>query len=80
MTKTTLKKNIHKAIDNIDDTILLEAVYTLLSRASNYDSDYEWTAEDLKIVEDRKAKYLSGKTKAMSLEELNKRVKKRFSK
>ena len=80
MTRTTLKKNIHKAVDSINDDAVLEAVYTLLSRASFYGDDYEWTAKDLKIVEERKAKYLSGKSKAMSLDELNKRIKKRFSK
>ncbi len=80
MTKTTLKKNIHKAIDNIDDAALLEAVYTLLNKASIYNDDYEWTAQDLRIVEERKANYLSGKTKSMSMSELNKRLRKRFSK
>ncbi len=80
MTKTTLKKNIHKAVDKIEDEILLEAVYTLLNRASIYNDDYEWTAKDLQIVEERKVNYLKGKTKAMSISELNKRISKRFSK
>lgn len=79
MTRTTLRKNIHKAVDSINDDAVLEAVYTLLSKTASFSDDYEWTAKDLKIVEDRKARYLSGKTKSMSMEELNKRVKKRFS-
>ena len=32
MTTTTLKKHIHKTIDTIDDTVLLEAVYTILKK------------------------------------------------
>jgi hypothetical protein len=36
MTRTTLKKNIHKAVDEIDDTVLLEAVYTILSRTATF--------------------------------------------
>ena len=80
MTKETLKKNIHKTVDKIDDTALLEAVYTLLNKASNHNDDYEWTERDIKIVEERKAKYLSGKEKGMTLKEFNKKIQKKFSK
>jgi hypothetical protein len=81
MTKETLKKHIHKTVDKINDTALLEAVYTLLNRASHSDEDdYEISDEDLRILEERKAKYLSGKSKAMTITQLNKRIKKRFAK
>ena len=78
MTKTTLKKNIHKAIDNIDDDALLQAVYTLLSRVS--DEDYEWTKEDVRIAEERRVSYLSGKGKMYTLAEVNKMIKKKINK
>ncbi len=78
MTKTTLKKNIHKAVDEIDDATLLEAVYTLLSRVSL--DDIEWTDEDIRIVEERRAGYLSGKDKGISIQEAKKRLKKKFGK
>ena len=78
MTKTTLKKNIHKAIDNINDDAILQAVYTLLNNVST--EDHDWTDEDIRIVEERRANYLNGKTKAMSMSEVKKRLSKRFSK
>jgi hypothetical protein len=81
MTKKALKKQIHKTVDKIDDTALLEAVYTLLNRASHSDEDdYEISDEDLKIIEEKKARYLSGKEKGMTLKEFNKRIQKKYSK
>lgn len=78
MTRTTLKRNIHKAIDNINDDSVLEAVYTLLSK---FDSgDYEWDENDIKIAEERRASYLSGKAKMYTLAEVNKKLKRKVSK
>ena len=77
MTRTTLKKNIHKAIDSINDDAILEAVFTLLNRVS---VDDNWTDEDIRIVEERKESYLSGKDKGLSIVEAKKRLKKRFGK
>ena len=78
MTKTTLKKNIHKAIDNIDDDAILHAVYTLLNKVSSDEQD--WTDEDIKIVEERRASYISGKDKGISVSEAKKRLKRKFGK
>jgi len=77
MTKETLKKNIHQTVDRINDTALLEAVYTLLNKASNSFEDYELSASEIKIIEERKANYLSGKSKGMTVNELKKRLQKR---
>ena len=78
MTRTTLKKNIHKAIDNIDDDAVLEAVYTLLNRFSV--DDIEWTDEDIRILEERRASYVSGKNKGLTVSEVKKRLKTKFGK
>ncbi len=78
MTRTTLKKNIHKAVDSINDDLVLEAVYTLLSRVSS--DVQEWTDEDIRIVEERRAAYLSGKDKGMSISEAKRRLRKKLSK
>ncbi len=81
MTKETLRKHIHKTVDKINDTAVLEAVYTLLDRASqNNEDSYEISDEDMKIIEERKARYLSGKEKGMTLKEFNKRIQKKYSK
>jgi hypothetical protein len=79
MTKTALKKELHKAIDNIDDNSILEAVYTILnSRASS--SSFELSDEDWRIIEERKSLYEAGKLKTLSLTEFKKKVKKKLSK
>ena len=78
MTRTTLKRNIHKAIDNIDDDAVLQAVYTLLNRVSNDGPD--WTDEDIRIVEERRAAYLTGKDKGMSVSEAKRRLRKKLGK
>ena len=80
MTTKSLKKHIHETVESINDTVLLEAVYTLLNKASQSIKEYDWDENDIKIVEDRKAKYKSGKLKAMSLIELNKKIQKKFNK
>ncbi len=78
MTTKTLKKQIHKTVDSINDAVLLEAVYTLLNKASQTLEDKEWTENDIKIVEERKARYKAGKEKSMTLDEFNKKMKKKF--
>jgi hypothetical protein len=79
MTKTALKKELHKAIDNIDDDTLLEAIYTILnSRANSY--SFELSDEDLRIVEERRTLYEAGKLKTTTLAGFKKKVKKKLSK
>ncbi len=78
MTTKSLKKHIHETVESINDVVLLEAVYTLLNKASQSIKGYDWDENDIKIVEDRKAKYKSGKLKAMSLIELNKKIQKKL--
>ena len=69
MTTTTLKKELHKAIDTTNDASLLEAVYTILNKASNL-KEYELTGEQLQLVEERRKLYKQGKLKVVSMEEI----------
>jgi hypothetical protein len=78
MTKLKLKKEIHKAIDSINDEVLLTAVYTLLNKVSN--SEQELSDDEVRIVEEREANYKSGKTKAITVSEFNKKIRKKFGK
>lgn len=79
MTQTALKKELHKAIDNIDDDNLLEAIYTILNSRANAHS-FELSDEDLRIVEERRVLYEAGKLKTTTLAEFKKKVKKKLSK
>ena len=79
MTKTALKKELHKAIDNIEDNSILEAVYTILNSRASY-SNYKLTEEDIHIINERKASYKAGKSKMYSPKEVKKKLLKSLSK
>lgn len=79
MTQTVLKKQIHKAIDDIDDDKILEAIYTILN-SRGYGSAYRLSDEDLSIVEERKASYKAGKSKMLSPAAVKKKIMKSLRK
>jgi hypothetical protein len=79
MTNATLKKEIHKVIDNIDDNQVLEAVFTLLN-ARRPQSDYELSENDIKIIEERRSNYKKGKTKTYTVSEVKKKILKNLGK
>jgi len=79
MTQTALKKQIHKAIDNIDDDKILEAIYTILN-SRGYGAVYELSDEDVRIIEERKASYKAGKSKMLSPAEVKKKIMKSLRK
>jgi putative addiction module component (TIGR02574 family) len=70
MTTVNLKKNIHKAVDKIDDAELLQAVYTILEREIGNLEEYELTAAQKKELDRRLANHKSGKSKSYSWEEV----------
>jgi len=79
MTKTALKKELHKAIDNIEDDTLLEAIYTILN-SQHKQYSFELSEEDWNVVEERRASYEAGKSKAYTIKEVRKRIMKNLSK
>ena len=79
MTTATLKKEIQKVIESIDDNHLLEAVFTLLSCNLKQNS-YDLTEQEIKIIEERKALYKGGKSKTYSVNEVKKKILKNLGK
>lgn len=79
MTTTLLKKEIVKAINDTNDELFLQAIYTILN-THNLASDYELTEEDKNILNERKAHYKSGKAKTYTVAEVRKKVLKSLSK
>lgn len=79
MTTATLKKEIRKAIENIDDSRVLEAVYVLLNRNIS-DESYQLSAGDIAIIEEREAEYKSGKAKLYTVAEVKKKILKNHGK
>ena len=75
MTTTTLKKELHHAIDNMPDSGFLKAVYAMFKEYTvGYNSDYPLSAEDKAELDRRKKLRKTGKTKSYSLSEVRKLV------
>ena len=72
MTTINLKKNIHKAIDKIEDQSLLLAVYTILEKQIETNEEYELTPAQKKELDRRLANHKSGKSKSYTWEAVKK--------
>jgi hypothetical protein len=77
MTTTALKKELIKAIGNIDDNSFLEAVYTIVNE-KNLEQRYELSPEQWKEIERRQKVHKAGKSKSYSLEETKKMMRESF--
>ena len=78
MTASALKKEIQKVIENINDTHLLEAVYTVLNNTVS--NSFEISKRDMYIVEARKKKYKNGQLKTYTVAEAKKKILKNLRK
>ena len=79
MTTTTLKKGIQKAVENINDSEILQAVYTLLTKNADEEA-YELSPSQKRELDRRLALHKKGKSKYYSLEEVRKNVLKALAK
>jgi hypothetical protein len=76
MSVAEIKKHLYKAIEEIDDEAFLQAVYTIVSSKTE-NVEYELTAEQLQILEDRRETYLRGEGKSYTWEEVKDRLRKK---
>lgn len=77
MTATALKKELHKAIDIIEDESFLKAVFTIINEKQySYDLSPEQWTEVEKIQKNHK----SGKSKSYSWDEVKKYAKAKLKK
>jgi len=72
MANAVLRNKIHGCIDEIDERYL-KAIYSYLKDFT--DDEYEIDAEEKELLDSRRADYKAGKTKGLSLEEVNRRLK-----
>ena len=73
MTTAAIKQEMHHAIDKINDPAFLKAIHTLLNDKSK---EYEFTADEKSVINDRLGKYEKGKSKLYSWQEVKTAVKK----
>ncbi len=78
MKSEKLKKEIHHAIDVVNDDEILYAVYTILKKTT--DEDHELTSSQKKELDKRLAEHKSGKLKYYTIEEVKKSVRKSLKK
>ena len=80
MKAITIKKNLHKVIDNIEDESILKAVFKLLSSSSTESKQYELTPSQQAIVEERLSSYEKGQSVTTSWETAKTNARKAFIK
>lgn len=75
MTSTTLKKELHQAIDKMSDAGFLKAVYALFKGYTvSYDSDYELSSEDKANLDHQRKLHKAGKIKSYTIAEVRKMI------
>ena len=65
----SIKEKIHERIEGIDDEKVLQAFYVILDTHKNEAEDYLLSNDQMKMLEEREADYISGKDKGVTLEE-----------
>jgi phosphate uptake regulator len=75
MSSTKIKKYLHKQIDELYDNILQE-IYVILQSYSKEGTDLKLISEQIKELEKRKQKHLSGESKSYTWQEVMDRLKK----
>ncbi len=78
MKSEKLKKEIHQAIDVVNDDEILYAVYTILKK--NAEEDHELTSSQKKELDKRLADHKTGKLKYYTIDEVKKSVRKALKK
>jgi putative addiction module component (TIGR02574 family) len=73
MKTTALKKEMHLAIDRIEDSTFLKAIYTILNDKSK---EYQLTEEDKEEIDRRLDSYEKGKSKLYTWEEVKRAIRK----
>lgn len=78
MSTAALKKALHKAIDDITDDKILEAVYTILNK--NKEEEFELSVAQKKELDKRLLAHKKGTLKYFSLEEVKSSANARLKK
>jgi hypothetical protein len=79
MTTITIKKQMHHAIDVIEDKDFLKAVYLILNEKSK-EYDYELSNEEKKELDELEKLNKAGKLKSVTLAQIRKEAHRRTRK
>ena len=76
MTNIAMRKKLLTYLADADDK-KVKAVYSLFEDEINQESNFKLTEEHIKILDERRARHLSGKDKSSSWQDVHDRVKKK---
>ena len=81
MSALTLKKQLHKAIDETPDSAFLQTIYSLFQQFNNR-NDVEITLSEVnkRVLDEEKRLHLAGKTKSFTIAEVRKNAIARIKK
>jgi hypothetical protein len=68
MQTISIRQKLHQYIDNSDEK-LLKLMFALAKEYNDDDLEYEFTAEDIKIFDERREKRLKGESSVLSWKE-----------
>lgn len=77
MSVTEIKEQLHLVIDSIEDEEFLEALLTI-THSQRSKVDVLPTDQEIKILEEREARYQRGETKATSWKKAQEEIKKKY--
>ncbi|MBO9567171.1 MAG: addiction module protein [Niastella sp.] len=76
MTNIAIRKKLMTYLADADDK-KVKAIYTLFEDEINQEESFKLTEEHVKILDERRAKHLSGKDKSSSWQEVHDRVRRK---
>jgi PHD/YefM family antitoxin component YafN of YafNO toxin-antitoxin module len=77
MSVSEIRQQLHKAIDEIDNIELLQAMLVILAQSSYQLEEFQLTDKQLNILHEREEKYLKGESKTHSLDEFRTKMNKK---
>ena len=81
MSVLTLKKQLHKAIDETPDSAFLQTIYSLFQQFKNKAKvEITFSEANKQILDEEKMLHLAGKTKSYSIAEVRKNATARLKK
>jgi len=76
MTTTAIRKKLITYLADADDK-KVKAIYTLFEDEINHEGVFKLSDAHLKILDERRAKHLSGKSKSYSVQEVHDSIRKK---
>jgi hypothetical protein len=76
MTTTAIRKKLITYLADADDK-KVKAIYTIFENEINQGEEFKLTDDHIKILDDRRAKRLSGKSKTYSWQEVHNNIRKK---